>query len=71
VVKQERLVGSMGWCGVFKGLPAVVGSYSGGASLYVFKGGSWYEYAKDIHHHCVTPRMCPECKAILPVENRF
>ena len=71
MVKQERLFGLMGWCGVFKGLPAVVGSYYNGASLYVFKGGSWHVYAKGSCDRDVTPRMCPECGAILPLENRF
>ena len=40
-IKTDKLFGSMGWCGIYKGMPAVVGTYYGGSSLYVFKDGNW------------------------------
>lgn len=68
--RTGSLYGSLMWCGTHKNMPAVVGSYNNGASLYVFKDGEWYEYARGINDRAVTPRECSECDTPLPLEDR-
>lgn len=63
----DRLFGTMGWCGVYKDMPALVGSYSGGATLYVYSSGKWWKYAKGENAADVTPHKCKECDSELPI----
>lgn len=68
--KVKSLHGSLIWCGVHRDMPAVVGSSCESTSLFVFKDGDWYEYARGVGPKDVLPRECSECGAILPLENR-
>ena len=60
------LFGTLAWGGEHKGMPAVVGSYYGGASLYVYSDGKWRRYAKGESVASVTPHKCKGCDEQLP-----
>lgn len=63
----DRLFGIMDWCGVYDDMPALIGSYSCGATLYVYHAGKWWEYAKGENVADVTPHQCKECGSQLPM----
>ncbi len=67
---KNILFGSMVWGGEYKGMPAVVGSYYNGASLYVFCNGEWSEYARGESESDVIPKKCRSCGQDLPVFNK-
>lgn len=66
---MTNLFGTLCWGGTYKGKPAVVGGYYGGASLYVFDDGEWKEITKGCSAKDVIPHKCKECGADLPMEN--
>jgi len=41
--KVDRLFGTMGWYGEYKGRSAMIGSYHNGATLYVHENGVWFK----------------------------
>lgn len=61
--------GALHWCGVMKGLPAFVGGYYRGASLYVFNDNRWELFAEGKTCKEVTPHKCKECGTELPLES--
>ncbi len=67
--KLKSLYGAISWCGVFNDMPAIVGSYYSGSSLYVFKDNFWYEYARS--EELIIPKECCECGNKIPLENVF
>ena len=64
---ESCLFGTMIWGGEYEGMPAVVGSWYGGAALYVFKDRKWKVLAKDDNPADVTPHKCKECGTQLPL----
>jgi len=68
--RTDPLFGSMMWGGTFQGMPACIGSYSGGASLYVYVDGEWQRYAKRLSVPEVMPHDCKGCQQQLPMPDR-
>ena len=62
----DHVFGACTWSGTFKNMPAIVGSYHGGASLYIYKNNKWYVYAKGKNDTEVIPT-----KKHTPIENVF
>lgn len=60
--------GTLCWCGIFKEMPAFVGSYYCGATLYVFDG-RWFGYATGKNEREVIPHRCKKCDRELPLES--
>ena len=44
--KVNTLFGTMSWYGKYDEMPAIIGNYYGGSTLYVLKDDSWYECIK-------------------------
>lgn len=65
--RTDPLFGTMMWGGVFLGMPACIGSYNNGASLYVFRDDKWVQYAKCKSMHEAMPHPCGGCGRQLPM----
>jgi len=39
--KEVKMFGTTGWCGTYKGMPALITSYYGGADLWVYGEDGW------------------------------
>lgn len=66
-MSNNILFGAMVWSGTYNDLPAVIGSYYGGASLYVFENGKWKIAAKGDCTNDVIPHKCERCGTELPL----
>lgn len=67
--KPIEMFGTCSWSGTYKGFPAIVLSYYGGAQLWICASGQWKSIATGICDNSVIPHTCEKCGTELPITN--
>jgi hypothetical protein len=60
------ILGTMHWAGMMNGYPAIVVTYHGGASLWIFEQCEWRKWADGATAADVIPHTCEKCGTALP-----